>query len=73
MTNFEKYKDEIMELCISDLKLTGGKFYLCNFDCFNCDFNFYCDFNVDGYEDYDESIHNSCDIEYTKWLYSEAD
>lgn len=67
MTNFEKYKDDIMKLGISDLKLNGGKLYLCKGGCLDCEFN------VDGYEDYDESIHNSCDIEYTKWLYSEAD
>lgn len=67
MTNFEKYKDEIMKLGVSDLKLKDGKLYLCKGTCRDCEFNIY------RYEDYDESIHNSCDIEYTKWLYSEAD
>lgn len=55
-TNFEHYKDVIIELCIDELAVSKGKVVKCiEIPCSECDFN-------------DKNGHCICNHEIMKWL-----
>lgn len=59
MTNFEYYKDEIMEIGLNNLAVANGKMLNCDkLDCPNCEF-YTKDHSIDCYKT------------LTKWLYEE--
>ena len=56
VTNFEYYKDRIIELCIDELAVSKGKVVkCCAIPCSECDFN-------------DKNGHCICNPEIMKWL-----